>query len=175
MRSGEVRELEELALGLHAEVAARAMSGMRHAPDAEDIAQESWARMSALVAKGHKIADLRAYLFRVVRNLMIDHHRQQRARMETSASDEILAAIPDPRPNAEAQLVTRDELRRMDAIMAGMPAKARAVFWLARIEGLSYAEIGRRLGVSRQTVHDHMMRALLAIQLAAAEDFAARG
>lgn len=175
MRNSEVRELEELAQDLHAEVEARARRAMRHAPDAEDVAQESWARISSVMAKGHKVDNLRTYLLRILRNLVIDHHRREKARIDIPAPEEVLAAVPDPRPNAEAQLVTRDELRRMDRIIAGMPAKARAVFCLARIEGLSYAEIGRRLGVSRQTVHDHMTRALLALQLAAAQDFDAEG
>lgn len=72
-------------------------------------------------------------------------------RAEECLSPELVAELVDPRPNAEAQLITRDELRRMDAIIAAMPAKARQVFCLARIEGLSFAEIGRRTDMSRQT------------------------
>jgi len=118
-----------------------------------------------------RIAHLGAYLFRVARNLVIDHRRRQSASIEVKIDDSELQAIADPQPNAESQLVTRDELRRMDRIVAAMPARPREVFRLSRIEGLSFAEIARRLGISRQTVHEHMMRALLAIQLAADSDF----
>lgn len=173
MQNKQISAVDDLARDLHAEAIARARSTMRHATDADDVAQESWVRMSLAMAKGQPIANLRTYLMRIVRNLVIDYHRAEKARLDVAVGDDALTAIPDPRPNAEAQLVTRDELRRMDAVIAAMPAKARAVFCLARIDGLSYAEIGRRLGVSRQTVHDHMTRALLAIQLAAATDFEA--
>ncbi len=141
--------------------------------DADDIAQESWLRVAATMRAGKDapIVNLRAYLFRIARNLIIDHRRREAAKPWTDTDDAVLAAAPDPRPDPEAALVTRSELARMDRIMAAMPVKPREVFRLSRIEGLSFAEIGRRLGVSRQTVHEHMSRALLAIQLAADADF----
>lgn len=171
MRDAKLASLDAAAHELHQELTKRARSAMRGHAEAEDIAQESWARATAAIHKGGAVANVRSYLFRIARNLITDHHRRERARPENSAPPELLAGIADPRPNAEAQLVTRDELRRMDAIVAAMPARARQVFCLSRLDGLSYAEIGRRIGVSRQTVHDSMTRALLAIQLAADADF----
>ncbi|QIG79068.1 sigma-70 family RNA polymerase sigma factor [Sphingosinithalassobacter tenebrarum] len=140
--------------------------------DAEEIAQESWARMIAVLREDRGgIGNLSAYLFRVARNLVVDRGRRLAAGVEIAVDDSELRAVADSRPDPEAQLVTRDELRRMDRIIAAMPARPREVFRLSRIEGLSFAEIGRRLGISRQTVHEHMTRALLAIQLAADADF----
>jgi RNA polymerase sigma factor (sigma-70 family) len=171
MHDTYARMLDQPAQELYRELRLHARSAMRDHADADDVAQESWARVVAAVAKNGPVANVRAYLFRVARNLVIDHHRREKARPEEAMPPERFADIADVRPNAEAQLVTRDELRRMDAIIAAMPAKARLVFCLSRIEGLSFAEIGRRTGVSRQTVHDHMTRALLAIQLAAEADY----
>ncbi|MGA1810303.1 MULTISPECIES: RNA polymerase sigma factor [Sphingobium] len=144
---------------------------MGGAPEAEDIAQESWARVSNGISNGGTISNIRGYLFKVARNLMIDHRRREALGVETWAPDDAIARIADPRPSAETQLITRDELRRMDAIISAMPSRPRQVFRLSRFEGLSFAEIDRRLGVSRQTVHDHMTKALIAIQLAADTEF----
>lgn len=145
---------------------------MSNRDDAEDIAQESWARIAAAVARDEsRIGNFGAYLFRVARNLVVDHYRRQSTSPETNVDASELQAIADPRPSAESQLITHDELRRMDRIVAAMPARPREVFRLSRIEGLSFAEIARRLGISRQTVHEHMTRALLAIQLAADGQF----
>lgn len=41
-----------------------------------------------------------------------------------------------------------------------MPARAQQVFILARIDGLTYVEIGERLGISPKTVFGHMVVAL---------------
>lgn len=139
--------------------------------DAEDIAQESWARITAAAQSDRTaINNVRGYLFRVARNLIVDHRRRAASTIEVKADEALLDRVADPRPSPEAALITRDELRRMDRIMAAMPARPREVFRLSRIEGLSFAEIGRKLGTSRQTVHEHMTRALLALQLAADTD-----
>jgi len=174
MRDAKLASLDATARELHEELTKRVRRAMRGHAEAEDIAQESWARATAAIHRGGAISNMRSYLFRITRNLITDHHRREKIRLEDAAPPELVAAIADPRPNAEAQLVTRDELRRMDAIVAAMPARARQVFCLSRLEGLSFAEIGRRTGVSRQTVHDSMTRALLAIQLAADADFEPR-
>lgn len=139
--------------------------------DAEDIAQESWARITA-ATRGDRTAieNVRGYLFRIARNLIVDHRRRAASSIEVKADEALLDRVADPRPSPEAALITRDELRRMDRIMAAMPARPREVFRLSRIEGLSLAEIGRKLGTSRQTVHEHMTRALLALQMAADTD-----
>lgn len=171
MPDNSAKDLEALARELHGTLSDHARRLMKGEPEAEDIAQESWARVSTGIARGGTFANLRGYLFRIARNLMIDHHRREALGVETWLPEEAIARIADPRPNAEAQLITRSELRRMDAIIAAMPPRPRQVFRLSRFEGLSFAEIGRRLGVSRQTVHDHMTKALIAIQMAADADF----
>ena len=38
------------------------------------------------------------------------------------------------------------------------------MFLLARVEQLGLAEIGRQLGISRQTAHGHLLRALVTLQ-----------
>jgi len=168
------RDIDALAREVHHALADHMRARMRGAAEADDIAQESWARVTSAIARGGPIANLRAYLFRIARNLMIDHRRRVALDVEHWVADDVVARIPDPRPNAEAQLITRDELRRMDAIIAAMPSRPRQVFRLSRFEGQSYAEIGRQLGISRQTVHDHMTRALIVLQMAADADYGDR-
>ncbi|WP_395396199.1 sigma-70 family RNA polymerase sigma factor (plasmid) [Novosphingobium sp. BL-8A] len=171
MPDRSAKDLSAFAREFHGTLADHTRKMMRGAPEAEDIAQESWAKVLSGIASGGTIANLRGYLLKVARNLMIDHRRREALGIETWAPEDAVARIADPQPSAEHQLITRDELRRMDAIIQAMPARPRQVFRLSRFEGLSFAEIGRRLGISRQTVHDHMTKALIAIQLAADSDF----
>ncbi|WP_307366590.1 RNA polymerase sigma factor [Brevundimonas sp. SORGH_AS_0993] len=146
---------------------------LRNLQDAEDVVQDSWLRaaVAAEAADPPPIRNLQAYLFRIARNLIVDHRRRAAARPIVEVEEVVLLQAADPAPTPEAAVITRDELNRMNRIMAAMPAKPREVFRLARVEGLSYADIGRRLGLSRQTVHQHMARALLALQLATRADF----
>lgn len=174
MTDNRAEDMNALAREFHGTLVDHTRKLMRGAPEAEDIAQESWAKVSNGISNGVTIANLRGYLLKVARNLMIDHRRREALGVETWVPEEIISCIADPRPSVETQLITRDELRRIDAIIGAMPSRPRQVFRLSRFEGLSFAEIGRRLGVSRQTVHDHMTKALIAIQLAADTDFDGR-
>jgi len=154
----------------YASLASHVRRQTRDSDDAEDIVQESWLRMAQAERRG-PIANLGAYLRTIAANLIRDRHRRMTTGIEIAVPEEVLVNLPEVQPGPEAQLITRDELRRMEAVIAAMPSRPREVFRLARIEGLSFAEIGRRLGISRQTVHEHMMRALLDIQTAADGDF----
>lgn len=136
-------------------------SRMRSATDAEDIVQEIWIRSMGALKSG-VIQNTRAYLHRVAHNLITDHVKA-RAR-ENREEDAILSELPDARLNTERDLLNQEELASVEAAIANMSDRSRQIFLMARVEGLSYAEIGRKLGISRQTVHEHMTRAILSLQ-----------
>lgn len=52
------------------------------------------------------------------------------------------------------------DLKRLRRRLDMLPMATRAVFLLHRIDGLRYAEIGWRLGISRARVMCHMARAI---------------
>jgi RNA polymerase sigma-70 factor (ECF subfamily) len=129
---------------------------------AEDLTQETWLR-AASGGGAAAIANPRSYLFRVAANLAIDHRRRVRRR-GPEASPDAAAAVADPAPSSEAVVLTREELRLLGAAIEGLPPRCRQVFLLARIEGLTYVEIGRRLGISPKTAFSHMVKALGLLQ-----------
>ena len=143
---------------------------VRGSSEVDDIVQDSWLRTIQAQRKG-PIQNLRAYLRQIARNLVRDRARRVSLGIEVSLPDEQIAAIPSGQSSIEAQLISRDELARIERVIAALPARPREVFRLARLEGLSFAEIGRRLGLSRQTVHEHMIRALTEIQKSVDADF----
>ena len=46
-----------------------------------------------------------------------------------------------------------------------MPEPCREVFLMVRVEGLTYVEIGERLGISSKTAFNRMVRALDLLKL----------
>ena len=48
------------------------------------------------------------------------------------------------------------------AMLAGMPARVREAFLMSQLDGMSYAEIAARLGVTVSSVQKYMSRALVA-------------
>ncbi|MGH6622214.1 MAG: RNA polymerase sigma factor [Alphaproteobacteria bacterium] len=131
---------------------------------AEDLTQETWLR-AANVGGASVIGNPKSYLFRVASNLAFDHMRRAHRAGDVGPAHDVSAAIPDPAPNSESIVLTREELRVLGAAIDALPQRCRQVFLLARVEGLSYVEIGARLGISPKTAFSHMVRALGILQV----------
>lgn len=131
------------------------------ASDAEDIVQETWMRSLGMIGVG-AVQNVRAYLYRVARNLIVDHLRLGGRQIPTDES--VLLAVQDERVDIELDLIQKEEIERLDAAIKEMSERARQMFLLARVEGLSYAQIGRKFGISRQTVHEQMTHAIRVLQ-----------
>lgn len=64
-------------------------------------------------------------------------------------------------PSLEEHALILETLLEIDAALDKLPNRVRSAFLMAQIEGLSYAEIGSRLGVSERMVKKYMARAML--------------
>ena len=107
-----------------------------------------------------EIANGRAYLFAIARNLVYDAVRRRRVVAFETIADLDMLNLADTRPSAETVVSARDELRALIAALDLIPPRARQVFILRRIEGLTLKEIGERLGLSVKTVENHMSKAI---------------
>ncbi len=139
-------------------VAADRMLGDRAA--AEDVAQEAmlelWRRRESFPADTR----IRAYLYQSVRNRALNHIRH--LRVARRAEPELpLPTAPDP---ADAAALTAELDTAMKAAVGGLPDDVRETFQMSRVDGLTYAEIARTLGVSVKTVEARMGRALRSLR-----------
>jgi RNA polymerase sigma-70 factor (ECF subfamily) len=136
---------------------------------AEELAQETWLRATSMEGVA-AIDNPRGYLFRIAANLSIDHNRRSGQGVEVEAGDAVLQAVPDPRPSPEIEAHHRAEYARLLAVVEALPPRCREVFVMARFDGLKYAEIAERLGISRNTVISHVVHALSVIEAALPPD-----
>lgn len=119
------------------------------ADDSDDLLQETWLRLasaSGLEAPRHP----KAFLLRVALNLASSRYRKRRATHLAESG---------------AQTPLRYEADQTDAILltqvvVGLPEPLRDVFLLSRVDGLTNAQIGEKLGLSPKTVEWRMTRAL---------------
>jgi RNA polymerase sigma-70 factor (ECF subfamily) len=128
----------------------------RSAGDADDIAQD--ACMRALdVESPQRVREPLRYLFRIARNLVIDRRRK---RVRDALLAESLAVIERGSGNPA-------DLERVLAAIAALPPRCREAFTLHRFDGLSYAAIARRMGVSTSMVEKHIAEAMVRVTRAA--------
>lgn len=122
--------------------------------DAEDIVQAAFLNARrAYPDKG--IEELRPLLFTLVRNGALDfvrsgEHRRRQISVELGEVADQVVCLKTASP--EQQVIDADHLAIVETLMAAMPARRREALRLHRIEGLTHAEIARRLSITRQTV-----------------------
>jgi RNA polymerase sigma-70 factor (ECF subfamily) len=135
----------------------RGWLAQRLGPDkAADFAQSAFTRMLGLGPDQRAaLQHPRAYLYRVARNLAINHVKSAAVRLERAGTEDEEAS-DDP----HAALEARDMLRRVEAAIAVLPDRSREIFMAHRFEDLTYGQIAERMGISIKTVEKHIGIAL---------------
>ena len=130
---------------------------------AADLTQESYARVYAAQASGSRIGDPRALLYQTARNLVIDYHR----RGDVRASVEMPSAQAQPEEERgsrnwepETAMASQQGVAALVAVIDNLPLRCREAFMLNRFEGLSYALVAARMGISVKMVEQHIKHAL---------------
>jgi len=162
IQSGDHGALDE-ALSLYWIPLVRYASGFLGSSDAaEDAAQEVFVRLWRHRHEWSATESLRAYLYRILRNHLLNERRAQRVRSRWR--ERVLRKrLRDPATPVE--IAEHGELSEaVRAALDALPPRRREVFTLARFHGLSYREIAETLDVSPQTVANQMSAALTTLR-----------
>jgi RNA polymerase sigma-70 factor, ECF subfamily len=150
------RTLDPDALGDHVDRlyrAAWALSG--HRQDAEDLVQETYARVLARPRLLRHDDDL-GYLLRVMRNIFISSLRTKARRPQTAAMPDDFEAVDH---RAGLRPVEAVEAREVFAVIAGLPDEFRDALVAVDVAGLSYREAARLLKTKEATITSRLHRA----------------
>lgn len=116
---------------------------------AADLTQDTFVRvLVSPPASGTASHNPAGYLFRVARNLGIDHQRRERLLNYVDLAPEVFAAIADPSPSPETAVYDRQRLALTQAALAELPARTRRAFELHRMEAMTIAAVAAELGLS---------------------------
>lgn len=138
------------------------------APDeAEEVVQDLFVWIWEHRFEWEVRGQLGPYLFRAVRNRVVNRLRHQKVE-ERFHARLTLAPTPDRSSPTDHLLVTNELSAAIDAAIAGLSDRCREVFLLNRQQGFSYAQIAETLQISVKTVEIHMGRALAALRQALA-------
>jgi RNA polymerase sigma-70 factor, ECF subfamily len=140
---------------------------------AEDLAQETFARVFVRRASYEPTGRFSTWLWRIAINLCHDELRRRTRRGEQSLQfegadgedGETAPVSPDATPSEELQTLEKSE--RIRAAVGRLPEKLRVVVLLRHYEGLKFAEIAEVLGIPDGTVKSRMVEGLdrLAVML----------
>lgn len=99
----------------------------------------------------------RSYLYTAVRNRCLNHLRDTKKHLSIEKAELIRAEETSSMETVELE-------REIELAINSLPEKCRMVFEFSRMEGLKYAEIAEKMGISVKTVEAQMSKALTVLR-----------
>ncbi|PJE75868.1 hypothetical protein COV04_02900 [Candidatus Uhrbacteria bacterium CG10_big_fil_rev_8_21_14_0_10_48_11] len=133
--------------------------------EAEDLTADVFLKTWEYVQKREdKITSFRPFVYRLARNVVIDHYRS-RAKDSVTASAELMARVMEPVEQSFAvNLSFRSDLETVTKGLAAIKDEYREVILLRYIEDYSIAEVAKILEKSRGAIRVTTHRALDALR-----------
>ena len=127
--------------------------------DADDLTQETFARVSQALAGFRGEAALATWIYRIATNVALDRARSPGFRLQTRAAQpEALAALGTV-PVIEQDIARREMSACVRDYVDQLPADSRTVVILSELEELPDREIAEILGISLEAAKIRLHRA----------------
>jgi RNA polymerase sigma factor (sigma-70 family) len=131
----------------------------RRSDEIEDLVQDAFVRLLEYCERGAEVREPEAVLVRTVLRLSMNQDRDAHHDLYVREAIEDLVLI-DPGPTPEEVLTADQCLQEMRRTLDSVSRRTRDVFFLHRLHGLSYAQIGQQLDLPVSTVEKHIARAM---------------
>ena len=122
---------------------------------AQEITQDVFLKIWSSRQKLREVKSFSDYLFIISRNEIISALRKKN-KQAVAPSNNLEEIIMRP----DKQLHYKESYNKILQLIGQLPTTRKKVFTLSRLEGKSYEEIGAELGISRNGVKDHIVKAL---------------
>ncbi|PUZ28561.1 hypothetical protein DCC81_03510 [Chitinophaga parva] len=163
VKDGVVKEaaFKELYISFYPRIYAAAFSLLRHHQAAEDVTQQVFLRLwegwSTIEA-----ANLEGYLITMAKNTILNQFRSNT--VQSKYRRYLKEQLELPAGNVEDLLIERQQLSLLQDTVRHLPPRQQQAWRLAREQGLTYREIARQMGISKDSVKELMQKASAAIK-----------
>jgi len=163
-----------LAPSLYVWVSLRVLPEIRHRLDPDDIIQEVWYKVCGRLATfDPEIGRFRSWVFGIANNILRDELRKLRRRtriarvLENQGAKNIVEAIADEATSVTRQVSRNEQIQELLKRSRGLDELDRKLLLFRGLEGLTYAEVARRLELNQDAVESkwRRLRAKLRVHL----------
>ncbi len=142
--------------------------------DSEEVVQDTFIRAHKALTRKYSEAQcrelqLRAWLFRIARNLSRNKRRGKRHELEQQISETGMELESVSPLSIVCEVEKRQDLERLDDAIRSLPEEVRELIILRFIEEMSYAEIAETTGSSEASLRGKVFRSLRALRDALSE------
>ena len=167
-KAGSQKAFDELMKRYERKIFGYLLRSVRNYEDAEDLTLEVFFKAYRALGSWQPKAKFSTWLYTIASNLAIDYHRAKSRQPVYMFEDEDVIetrlVATDISSNPEKQLEEKERGRLIREAVDELSAKQKAVFMLARYEGLQIREVAETLGMAEGTVKIHLHRAMKKLQ-----------
>lgn len=157
MNSLSKKQFSEYFHAYYRPLCLHALHYLNNAEEAEDVVQETFANLWEKL-RDVEIQSLKSYLYAAVRNNCLTKIRDAKPTIPFDPN------YADDRMTLEEQQERSEMESRIWKMIDELPERRREVFLMAKRDGLRYAEIAERTGLSIKTVENHVARAMQSLR-----------
>jgi RNA polymerase sigma-70 factor, ECF subfamily len=170
-QSGDAQAFRALVERYQRRVVQLALAMTKDPDEAMDIAQETFVRVHRYLPSFKGDSSFFTWTYRIAMNLCLDAQRRKGRleRVEVDQGDEAeIEAAMDP-PSAalagpQRQALNAELRDRIEEALASLSENHRAILLLREVEGLSYEDLAKVLGIRKGTVMSRLFHARLKMQ-----------
>jgi RNA polymerase sigma factor (sigma-70 family) len=165
VRRGDDRAFEVLYERYQRRIHAYVAGMVKDHGRAEDVTQEVFVSALRRMRETEQPLAFKPWLYQIAKNSCIDAFRRSKRTEEVSYdADEGLAPADHSKlvgsgPSPEAAVAAKQELESLCGAFGGLSETHHEILVLRELEGLSYQEIGVRMGMTRPAVESTLFRA----------------
>ena len=142
---------------------ARSVSGIVPPKEVEDIVQETYVRACQLEDRAAMVRP-KALLYKVARNLALDHAKRAETRLVSTTEDADSIATAElgvaQRNETLDQVITQEQFADFCVAVRRLPQQRRRAFVLKKVYGYTHREIAKTMQVSEKTVENYIGKAM---------------
>lgn len=128
---------------------------------ADDILQDTFLKIWEIRQRINPSLSFKAYLYRISRNLVYKYLKKMAANEAIQVCT--MYHFQPGMADAEGLLQWKQYQEKMNEAVSRLSPKREKVFRLCREQNKSYDEVAKELGISRNTVKEHMVLAMKSI------------
>ena len=170
-QAGDAKAFRALVERYQRRVVQLALAMTKDADEAMDIAQETFVRVHRYLPSFKGDSSFFTWTYRIAMNLCLDAQRRkgrlERVDVEQGDEAEIEAAMDPPSAalaGPQRQVLNAELRDRIEEALASLSDNHRAILLLREVEGLSYEDLAKVLGIRKGTVMSRLFHARLKMQ-----------
>lgn len=127
---------------------------------AKDVVQETYLRISAMGERADAVLEPRAFLYQTAKRIIIDEWRKNRHfhSMAFHEAEQVSTEHEEPLEH----LLSSNRMKSLHHTINTLPPRCQEAFRLHKFDGYSHKEIAEMMGISKNAVEKHIIKALIA-------------